>query len=151
MRKLLLLILLAVSAVGAQKTVHVRTYTRKDGTVVHAHPRSAPGNAAAATAAPKAKTTTGHSALKSSTPVPPVARTSNGRIARSATAKRQFEAAHPCPATGRTTAGCPGYIIDHKTALACGGADSPSNMQWQSVAAAKEKDRWERVGCAVGR
>ena len=31
-------------ALGAGKTVHVREYTRKDGTVVHAHDRSAPGS-----------------------------------------------------------------------------------------------------------
>src|SRR5207244_7908392 len=66
----------------------------------------------------------------------------SGRIARSATAKRQFEASHPCPTTGRTGA-CPGYVVDHIKPLACGGADSPNNMQWQSVAAAKAKDKWE--------
>jgi len=31
--------------------------------------------------------------------------------------------------------------------LACGGADSPSNMEWQTVADAKAKDKWERIGC----
>src|ERR1017187_8780855 len=30
---------------GAKKTVHVRQYTRKDGTVVRAHVRAAPGSA----------------------------------------------------------------------------------------------------------
>src|ERR1017187_2192441 len=30
---------------GAKKTVHVRQYTRKDGTVVRAHVRAAPGTA----------------------------------------------------------------------------------------------------------
>lgn len=43
--------------------------------------------------------------------------------------------------------GRPGYVIDHKVPLACGGADSPSNMQWQTVAEAKAKDRTERSGC----
>jgi hypothetical protein len=28
--------------------------------------------------------------------------------------------------------------------LANGGADDPSNMQWQTKEAAKEKDKWER-------
>jgi hypothetical protein len=37
--------------------------------------------------------------------------------------------------------GRPGYVIDHIVPLACGGADAPSNMQWQTVAAAKAKDR----------
>jgi hypothetical protein len=38
-------------------------------------------------------------------------------------------------------------VIDHITPLACGGADVPSNMQSQTVAAAKAKDRVERKGC----
>jgi hypothetical protein len=37
--------------------------------------------------------------------------------------------------------------VDHITPLACGGADTPSNMQWQTIAAAKAKDRVERAGC----
>ena len=40
-----------------------------------------------------------------------------------------------------------GYVIDHIVPLACGGADAPSNMQWQSIAEGKAKDRTERVGC----
>ena len=34
--------------------------------------------------------------------------------------------------------------VDHVKALACGGADAPSNMQWQTVADGKAKDKWER-------
>jgi len=36
------------------------------------------------------------------------------------------------------------YVIDHVISLAKGGADSPSNMQWQTKAEAKAKDKWER-------
>lgn len=36
---------------------------------------------------------------------------------------------------------CPGYVIDHVTPLKRGGADSPSNMQWQTREAAKIKDK----------
>ena len=43
--------------------------------------------------------------------------------------------------------GRPGYVIDHIKPLACGAADAPSNMRWQTIAAAKGKDRVERVGC----
>jgi putative protein kinase ArgK-like GTPase of G3E family len=53
----------------------------------------------------------------------------------------------PCPSTGRTTGVCPGYIKDHIVPLACGGPDSVANLQWQTVAAAKAKDRWETKGC----
>src|SRR5690349_7185053 len=70
-------------------------------------------------------------------------RDSKGRIKRSARATRSFQKSHPCPSTGRTTGGCPGYVIDHIRPLHKGGADSPANMQWQTVEAAKAKDRVE--------
>ena len=34
-------------------------------------------------------------------------------------------------------------MIDPINALACGGAEAPFNMQWQSVAEGKAKDKWE--------
>jgi len=72
----------------------------------------------------------------------------SAREYRSSTVKHEFQRQHPCPSTGRTTGACPGYIKDHIFPLDCGGPDSVSNMQWQTVAAAKAKDRWERKGCA---
>jgi len=39
--------------------------------------------------------------------------------------------------------GRPGYIIDHIIPLKRGGADIPSNMQWQAEDEAKIKDRFE--------
>ena len=66
---------------------------------------------------------------------------------RSQKAKAMFNHTHPCPATGRTKGSCPNYIIDHIEPLACGGADSSENMQWQTKAEAKAKDKWERKGC----
>ena len=44
--------------------------------------------------------------------------------------------------------GWPGHVVDHKVPLACGGADAPSNMQWQTTGEAKAKDKVERQGCA---
>ena len=42
--------------------------------------------------------------------------------------------------------GRPGYVVYHIMPLACGGADAPSNMQWQSRVEAKAKDEVERRG-----
>jgi hypothetical protein len=70
------------------------------------------------------------------------ARDSSGRIARSSTARRDFQKARPCPATGKTSGSCPGYVIDHVVPLKR-GVDSPGNMQWQTKAAAKAKDKIE--------
>jgi hypothetical protein len=39
--------------------------------------------------------------------------------------------------------GRPGYVIDHIIPLKRGGCDCPSNMQWQTRAAAKAKDKIE--------
>lgn len=68
-------------------------------------------------------------------------------IKRSAAAKREFRAANPCPATDKTTGPCTGYVIDHVMPLCAGGADRPENMQWQTVAVAKEKDLLEVAFC----
>jgi len=71
------------------------------------------------------------------------ARDSHGRIERSSTAKHDFQRSNPCPSTRKTSGTCPGYVIDHRQALKHGGADAPSNMQWQTTAEAKTKDRVE--------
>lgn len=72
-----------------------------------------------------------------------VQRDKRGRIARSQQAKSEFKKAHPCPSTGKSRGSCPGYVIDHVKPLKKGGADKPSNMQWQTKEAAKQKDKWE--------
>jgi hypothetical protein len=70
-------------------------------------------------------------------------RNKKGKIKRSETATRDFRKSSPCPSTGKTSGACKGYVIDHVKPLKEGGADEPSNMQWQTVAAAKAKDRTE--------
>jgi|ERR1700692_3052139 hypothetical protein len=70
-------------------------------------------------------------------------RSTRGRIKRSPEARRAFQKSNPCPSTGRRSGGCPGYVIDHVQPLKRGGADAPSNMQWQTKADAKAKDRVE--------
>lgn len=70
-------------------------------------------------------------------------RDANGRIHRSENAKNAFKRLQPCPATGKSHGPCPGYVIDHVKPLACGGQDSPSNMQWQTIEEGKAKDKWE--------
>jgi hypothetical protein len=36
-----------------------------------------------------------------------------------------------------------GYVVDHIVPLKRGGCDCPANMQWQTKAEAKAKDKWE--------
>lgn len=74
-------------------------------------------------------------------PRAPGSRDAHGRLARNRTAKSRFErrTGHPH--------GWPGHVVDHIVPLACGGRDSPDNMQWQTTAEARAKDRIERRGC----
>ena len=65
------------------------------------------------------------------------ARNREGKIARNPAAVREFKKTHPCPGS------CKGMVVDHIVPLKRGGADSPSNMQWQTKEQANEKDRTE--------
>src|SRR5262245_17566056 len=149
------LVVLFGSLAFAQKTVHVRTYTRKDGTVVKAHNRAAPGTSNSS----RSNSSSNSSRSSSSDSERPgiytstrartvgVERDGHAKIKRRESAKHDFMVLHPCPVTGRMSGKCPGYVIDHVNPLACGGADDSSNMQWQTKEAAKAKDKWERKGC----
>jgi len=68
-------------------------------------------------------------------------RSRHGRFQRNAFARYAFLTSTGYPH------GRPGYVVDHIIPLACGGRDAPSNMQWQTVASARAKDRTERRGC----
>lgn len=66
-----------------------------------------------------------------------VKRDSNGKIHRSQSARHAFMKMTGYP-HGRK-----GYVIDHIIPLKEGGCDCPSNMQWQTIADAKAKDKIE--------
>ena len=68
---------------------------------------------------------------------------------RSTAAKHAFQRSVPCPATGAARGRCPGYVIDHVVPLCAGGIDRPSNMQWQTVADSRRKDKGEFAECRV--
>ena len=68
---------------------------------------------------------------------------------RSHSTRSEFQRQHPCPATGEPRGPCPGYVVDHVQPLCAGGPDAPENMQWQTVVAAKAKDREEWRQCTA--
>jgi hypothetical protein len=141
---------------SSRKTEHVSGYTTKTGKHV------APYDRHPASTAPH-NTSTSHSRFTSHpadtlpdtpykkdhiasghNPHSSVTYDKHGKIKRSTAAKNAFKREHPCPANGHTSGSCPGYVIDHVRPLECGGADAPSNMQWQTVAEGKAKDKTER-------
>ena len=63
------------------------------------------------------------------------------RIKRSQSVKVGFKRTTHAHGAGARKGPCKGYVIDHITPLACGGADRPENMQWQTVAEGKTKDK----------
>jgi hypothetical protein len=70
---------------------------------------------------------------------------------RPTNAEIHFRLANPCPTTGLTQGPCTGYVVDRVIPIVCGGEEAPSNMRWQTLAEAKEKSRWEKIGCRKGR
>lgn len=139
----------SVSLAG-QKTVHVKEYTRKDGTTVAAHDRKAPEKKSPEEKAQPATTQQQDTPTAKAAPVATaatsatVARDAHGRIQRSDAARHAFARQTGYPS------GRPGYVIDHIIPLACGGPDTPANMQWQTIAEGKVKDRTERANCQIG-
>jgi 5-methylcytosine-specific restriction endonuclease McrA len=70
---------------------------------------------------------------------------------RSPAVKAEFRRLHPCPSTGKTTGACPGYQVDHRKALVCGGKDELSNLHWITMKAHKAKTRAEVRRCRHAR
>lgn len=69
---------------------------------------------------------------------------------RASAPRRAFIRANACPSTGDTNPKhpCPGWRVDHVIPLACGGPDTPANMQWLTIEAWADKSKWERKDCA---
>src|SRR5882762_10109225 len=142
-------------------SVHVRGYTSRSGKSVQPYARNAPGEGRSKTSSPRASTSTRsprvstpHTASprsptvshpRATTSTTPGPRDSHGRVKRSETAKEGFmrQTSHPHS--------WPGHVVDHRVPLACGGADAPSNMQWQTTEDAKAKDKVERQACSKRR
>jgi len=116
------------------KKVHVEGYYRKDGTYVAPHYRSVPDSTGTSTSKKSSGRTSSASGTKGCKTCP---RDKNGKIKRDPAAKKAFMKQTGYP-NGR-----PGYVVDHVIPLECGGADDPSNMQWQTVAEGKAKDKTE--------
>lgn len=66
---------------------------------------------------------------------------------RSSAVKAEFRKANPCPATGRVRGACPGWEVDHRQALVCGGRDEVGNLQWLTVEDHRKKTRAEVRAC----
>lgn len=66
---------------------------------------------------------------------------------RSRALRAEFQRLHPCPSTGKPRGACPGYHVDHREALVCGGRDELRNLQWLPVAEHREKTRVEVKLC----
>ncbi len=105
-------------------------------THVVAHHRSAPARSHATTPKRSRTSGTGHVAPHS-WGCKTCPRDTHGRINRDPKARQVFLRKTGYPH------GRPGYVVDHIVPLECGGSDTPSNMQWQTRAAAKAKDKTE--------
>lgn len=66
---------------------------------------------------------------------------------RSRPLRAEFQRSTPCPSTGKPHGPCPGYQVDHREALICGGRDELANLQWLTVAEHREKTRVEVKLC----
>ena len=59
-----------------------------------------------------------------------------------------FMKGHPCPANGKATGACAGYVVGYIKPRCAGGADRLTNLRWQTIREARVNDREERRLCA---
>jgi hypothetical protein len=135
---------------GFHGPVHVGSHLRSNGSYVRSYNRALPGTKftfpKATAVFPKATAISKSVFYPKALPAfkapvmslsPYIQRDADGRIHRSSAVRHEFmrETGHPN--------GWPGHVIDHIQALKHGGADAIWNMQWQSIADAKAKDKVE--------
>jgi hypothetical protein len=128
-------------ALAQERSIHVKENTKQDEALVKVGPeRTKP----ARRAAPRPKATSNAKGKKgspgSSTPVE-APRGLSPRAERSAAARQAFERQ-----TGYAN-GRPGYLVEHIVPLSCGGTDTPSNMEWLTLAEARQKNKLDRARC----
>jgi hypothetical protein len=144
MRRLLVALILAASVIGpasSRSSSSGRSIARSEARTRRGEARSEVRNSSTGHTS-RARVAWSH-ARSTSTRCTTCERDANGRIMRNPAARKGFQRSNPCPATGRTSGACPGYVVDHVVPLKRGGVDEPGNMQWQTVAEAKAKDRIE--------
>lgn len=129
MKKIFLLLLLIVSLVNIAMAQHLK----KDGTPDRRYKENRISSHHNSKSSSSYKTTSHHRP----TYIYSVERDKHGRIKRSESAKRQFMKQTGYPKGRR------GYVVDHIIPLKRGGCDCPSNMQWQTKEAARQKDKRE--------
>jgi 5-methylcytosine-specific restriction endonuclease McrA len=132
---------------AAARSVYIHGYTRSNGSHVHGYTRSTSGGRSArshsiSSWSPGSDVGSDRRRSTAATATPE----HHVMVHRSAAARDEFKREHRCPSTGRPRGACPNYVIDHIKPLAVGGADTPSNMQWQTIKAAKAKDKIECYG-----
>ena len=65
--------------------------------------------------------------------------------------KELFVKKYACPVNGKHTESCPGWVVNYVKPLCAGGVDRITNLQWQTVATAKRKEREAQKLCAKGK
>ena len=76
------------------------------------------------------------------------ARPINVEPERDARQRELFVKKYACPVNGKHQEACPGWVVGYLKPLCAGGADRIANMQWQTAATAKRKDREAQKLCA---
>lgn len=111
---------------ATSKTVHVQQYTRKDGTVVMAHDRAAPG-----TATPKELQ--GKEVEYEAEELAQVKKQET--FSNLSTAKATFREEHACPYNNRVEGACPGFQIGTIAPTACDAPERVDGLRWMTLEA----------------